>query len=423
MIEARGQAETFRDAAENTLAIQTRANEREEALQKEVAAHETRLRSVEKRCVELLQVKMEKEKELLALQSALEKAKKEEEAMRETWEEMKKEKCLAVRRAEKSIQQVYEEKEEEVSRVRRRLKEMEEEAEKEAEEAARKWEAERVALEGCVEAVKREAAEKEMKMREAKEKELKEVKEAKERELRELREAKEKELKEVKEAKEKEVKELTNNHRMEVEAKLKELQARLEKEAEERRSALEMKMVRSKEKALSDQQTVFQRELGEGVTQAEARETALRAQCDAEKRELQAVLEKEGEEYRRVISDLRGSLAAKDVEMKQKAQLAAELQTKVQEQEETLQALQRALVLGQGTRVAEGDTGDATKEEIPAGLLERAKEQEKERKELIQKLEKEVEEKEKAMQRLEKDLEAERTERRDESKRGGSGGW
>lgn len=401
MIEARGQAETFRDAAENTLAIQTRANEREEALQKEVAAHETRLRSVEKRCVELLQVKMEKEKELLALQSALEKAKKEEEAMRETWEEMKKEKCLAVRRAEKSIQQVYEEKEEEVSRVRRRLKEMEEEAEKEAEEAARKWEAERVALEGCVEAVKREAAEKEMKMREAKEKELKEVKEAKE----------------------KEVKELTNNHRMEVEAKLKELQARLEKEAEERRSALEMKMVRSKEKALSDQQTVFQRELGEGVTQAEARETALRAQCDAEKRELQAVLEKEGEEYRRVISDLRGSLAAKDVEMKQKAQLAAELQTKVQEQEETLQALQRALVLGQGTRVAEGDTGDATKEEIPAGLLERAKEQEKERKELIQKLEKEVEEKEKAMQRLEKDLEAERTERRDESKRGGSGGW
>ena len=412
MIEARGQAETFRDAAENTLAIQTRANEREEALQKEVAARETRLRSVEKRCVELLQVKMEKEKELLALQSALEKAKKEEEAMRETWEEMKKEKCLAVRRAEKSIQQVYEEKEEEVSRVRRRLKEMEEEAEKEAEEAARKWEAERVALEGCVEAVKREAAEKEMKMREEKEKEL-----------RELREAKEKELKEVKEAKEKEVKELTNNHRMEVEAKLKELQARLEKEAEERRSALEMKMVRSKEKALSDQQTVFQRELGEGVTQAEARETALRAQCDAEKRELQAVLEKEGEEYRRVISDLRGSLAAKDVEMKQKAELAAELQTKVQEQEETLQALQRALVLGQGTRVAEGDTGGATKEEIPAGLLERAKEQEKERKELIQKLEKEVEEKEKAMQRLDKDLEAERTERRDESKRGGSGGW
>ena len=412
MIEARGQAETFRDAAENTLAIQTRANEREEALQKEVAARETRLRSVEKRCVELLQVKMEKEKELLALQSALEKAKKEEEAMRETWEEMKKEKCLAVRRAEKSIQQVYEEKEEEVSRVRRRLKEMEEEAEKEAEEAARKWEAERVALEGCVEAVKREAAEKEMKMREEKEKEL-----------RELREAKEKELKEVKEAKEKEVKELTNNHRMEVEAKLKELQARLEKEAEERRSALEMKMVRSKEKALSDQQTVFQRELGEGVTQAEARETALRAQCDAEKRELQAVLEKEGEEYRRVISDLRGSLAAKDVEMKQKAELAAELQTKVQEQEETLQALQRALVLGQGTRVAEGDTGGATKEEIPAGLLERAKEQEKERKELIQKLEKEVEEKEKAMQRLEKDLEAERTERKDESKRGGSGGW
>ena len=412
MIEARGQAETFRDAAENTLAIQTRANEREEALQKEVAARETRLRSVEKRCVELLQVKMEKEKELLALQSALEKAKKEEEAMRETWEEMKKEKCLAVRRAEKSIQQVYEEKEEEVSRVRRRLKEMEEEAEKEAEEAARKWEAERVALEGCVEAVKREAAEKEMKMREEKEKELKE-----------LREAKEKEVKEVKEAKEKEVKELTNNHRMEVEAKLKELQARLEKEAEERRSALEMKMVRSKEKALSDQQMVFQRELGEGVTQAEARETALRAQCDAEKRELQAVLEKEGEEYRRVISDLRGSLAAKDVEMKQKAELAAELQTKVQEQEETLQALQRALVLGQGTRVAEGDTGDATKEEIPAGLLERAKEQEKERKELIQKLEKEVEEKEKAMQRLEKDLEAERTERRDESKRGGSGGW
>ena len=150
MIEARGQAETFRDAAENTLAIQTRANEREEALQKEVAARETRLRSVEKRCVELLQVKMEKEKELLALQSALEKAKKEEEAMRETWEEMKKEKCLAVRRAEKSIQQVYEEKEEEVSRVRRRLKEMEEEAEKEAEEAARKWEAERVALEGSL---------------------------------------------------------------------------------------------------------------------------------------------------------------------------------------------------------------------------------------------------------------------------------
>ena len=79
-------------------------------------------------------------------------------------------------------------------------------------------------------------------------------------------------------------------------------------------SALEMRMVRVKEKAMGEQQAVFQRELDEGAAQAQARETALRGQWEAEKRELQALVEKEGEEYRHVIADLRGSLAAKDAE-------------------------------------------------------------------------------------------------------------
>ena len=147
---------------------------------------------------------------------------------------------------------------------------------------------------------------------------------------------------------------------------------------------------------MGEQQAVFQRELDEGAAQAQARETALRSQWEAEKRELQALVEKEGEEYRRVIADLRGSLAAKDAEMKQAAQRAAALEAKTQEQEQAMQTLQRALALVQTSTTvpaeakevteATPETTEATSEapavrettQIPVELLEKAKEQEKE---------------------------------------------
>ena len=68
-IELKKRNDLFRDAAENSLAIQERANRREDQLNEEIKKREEKLRATEARCIDLLQLKMGYERDILGFKS------------------------------------------------------------------------------------------------------------------------------------------------------------------------------------------------------------------------------------------------------------------------------------------------------------------------------------------------------------------
>lgn len=429
-IELKKRNDLFRDAAENSLAIQERANRREDQLNEEIKKREEKLRATEARCIDLLQLKMGYERDIARLRNEVATATEAEEAMRGEWKEMKQLNALAVRKAEKSIQEMFEEKEEAVAAEKRKRRELEEENKKEVEELSARWREEREALEKDVEA-KQSALET-----------LKTTLEARNQEqLEETKKRCEDEIKSVEEACRRREQELCAAHQSELDAKLNSLREALLKEAETARGELEMKMVRQKERVITEQEAVFKRELDEGKAKAKLREEALRSQHEQETRDLHALMDKENEEYRRVIADLHSSIDAKDKEMALRSETVAALEAKVAAQQDEVQTLQRALALvqsqaqNQAQDQTQNQTQDQTQDQtqnqdveesarnnetIPPQLLELAKEQEKKEKDMeerIAMLTKEVKEKEEALKKAEENLEVERAERKDESKR------
>ena len=96
-IELKKRNDLFRDAAENSLAIQERANRREDQLNEEIKKREEKLRATEARCIDLLQLKMGYERDIARLRNEVATATEAEEAMRGEWKEMKQLNALAVR--------------------------------------------------------------------------------------------------------------------------------------------------------------------------------------------------------------------------------------------------------------------------------------------------------------------------------------
>ena len=107
--------------------MQQQIEEMEKQYKQEKEEIEEKLHTVEKRCIELLELKMGQEKDIARLRSENHELVQNEDYYKEHVEEMKKQMILAVRRSELTVQQVYEDQQnalkKEISKFEKKKKE------------------------------------------------------------------------------------------------------------------------------------------------------------------------------------------------------------------------------------------------------------------------------------------------------------
>lgn len=424
----------LQDAAENSLSYQAAAKKREEELLKQIEDQTLRLHQVEARCVELLQLKIGQEKDIRRLRNEITTLTEAELDAREKCSEQEKIALLATRKADLTMKQVHEEMLETLASNKTRHEDI----------LAR----EKESREEEVQQLNEKIAEKQKAIGEAEQRLLQQQKEYEEA-MRKMRVQLQSEFG-------KSLSESLQKQRLELEAS-----------AEKMRSDLEMRMVRLKEKALADQTAVYKRELAAGeagflkekkaleekltqekraleekltqekraleerstqekkaleerlarekttslqTAEQERREQEQRAREETER--LQMRLASEEEARRRVTSDLRAAIDAKDALIARLEQEKQTLSVSAAAQETELQSLRRA-VLALRQNAQNGDPDASALDE----LVEREQEKQTRLADALQVAQRRAEEAEERAKRLDEELQVEKREREDEAKR------
>ena len=424
----------LQDAAENSLSYQAAAKKREEELLKQIEDQTLRLHQVEARCVELLQLKIGQEKDIRRLRNEITTLTEAELDAREKCSEQEKIALLATRKADLTMKQVHEEMLETLASNKTRHEDI----------LAR----EKESREEEVQQLNEKIAEKQKAIGEAEQRLLQQQKEYEEA-MRKMRV------------------QLQSEFSKSLSESLQKQKLELEASAEKMRSDLEMRMVRLKEKALADQTAVYKRELAAGeagflkekkaleekltqekraleerstqekkaleerftqekkaleerlarekttslqTAEQERREQEQRAREETER--LQMRLASEEEARRRVTSDLRAAIDAKDALIARLEQEKQTLSVSAAAQETELQSLRRA-VLALRQNAQNGNPDASALDE----LVEREQEKQTRLADALQVAQRRAEEAEERAKRLDEELQVEKREREDEAKR------
>lgn len=441
-IETQAQCEHYHQLAANALSLEEQLKQQEETHNQRLTEMEEKVRSVENRCIELLQIKIGQEKDISRLREENTQLVANEEYYKQQYDEMKKQSSLAIRRSDLTIQQVHEDCQLAIETENKRCNRVKEDLAEEIESLQKRLESECQSFETIKSQLQATIAQKTATEAELIDTHKKEMA-TKEEELKSMYEKK---ILTLQTEQETTLQSLKAEWISSTEEKCRAVREEEQKKAEEERSVLEMKMVKAKEKALADQTAVYKAEMAKEAEKCEERVKAMSSHFEQDSAGIQKVFEKESEEYRRVIADLRNSvdtkdselkelklqlkenqvahekteeltrvaddlrasIQAKDTEMRQQASVIEEMKKTAEHNEEELKTLRKAVSLM--------NSG----EEVNAKVLEVAKEEEKREEEMktkIEALEKQLEEARSEKKKVEEDLEHERQERKDESKR------
>lgn len=451
-VDTQALCEEYHSAAENALNLKEQLKQQEEAHTEALASLEEKLHSVENRCIELLQLKMGQEKDISRLRSENMQLMTNEEFYKGQYEEMKKQSSLAVRRSDLTIQQVHEDcqlaietETKRCNRVKENLEDEIEELKKSKEDQMKMAEEEKTRLEAVIEEWKKRVENLSQELKKQEEDWIQKHSEEMKKQKEELQNGFDKEIASKQSDHSTQLQTLKTEFQKTLEQKCQQLKEELEKKAEQERSDLEMKMVRAKEKALADQTAVYQTELAQEEKKCEERIQELSRNHEKDSADVHKLFDKESEEYRRVIADLRksidskdaelkelnlqlkenqvqhekteelsrivtdlrASIDAKDSEMREQASQLASLKDERTKFEEEIKTLRKAVMVMDG-------------EEQSSHVLELAKEEERKEEEMRQRLEemeKRIKELAEMKKKVEDDLDHERQERKDESKR------
>lgn len=339
--EANEEKERFRTAAEQSFAFQEAASAREKELMNDVHQEEVKRNQVESRCVELLQIKIGLERDVVRLRNEVISLTEAEKEAREEAREKKQMYVVVTKRCDATVRQIHEDRKEALNQLSLRFqreKEENEEKEKELKNQIdvleKEKQEEKEAGMARLEEVKRE---KEKEIQEMTEK-IKRMKEEYETFIQKMKNDNEETIRQIQEKNESLMsvreKGLRSQCQQDTSAQLSRQKKELETEAEKIRSALEMKLVKAKEAALTEQTRVFQAELEKCQRENEERNKELERRLMTEKesvvkekekmikemeknsKEKVEELEKEVSRLNHRIDDLLGAIVAKDEAMK-----------------------------------------------------------------------------------------------------------